>query len=194
MHSLPYWYTLINSLLMGRKGILELETSRTRLCPRVDNKNEWQVTCFVKAEVIVAFCFVSHLTKSLSDISHQTFNNHVPTVLGQENTKKIMWFLHPRTLQSVSDTHLTHFLKRAYREYTILLCKKLNHFSSQYRRTVKFPTLFLYLLKRHHLILQMNIYWLQKTTNRNIKLVYSFKNEARSLEQIKSIGSQTCQY
>ena len=86
---------------------LELDTSGARLCG-VHAENEWEVTCFVKVEVtVVSFCFASHLTRVYPTLLiHPTLKHHVPVGTGSRNEKQTLCFLHPTTLQSVSDMTL----------------------------------------------------------------------------------------
>lgn len=58
------------------------------------NKNEQKLTGFVKAEVMVFwFAFVTHLCLNeaqrlyLTFLIHQMFNNHVPAVSGNRDSK-----------------------------------------------------------------------------------------------------------
>lgn len=89
------------------------------------------------------------------------------------------------TLQSVSDTDLTLFLKRAYRGYKILLCKKLNHFSSKYRRIVKFPILFFVFAQRT----SFNSTAEPLLTSENLYILLNMRLD-HNINTNKSIGSQ----
>lgn len=109
------------------------------------------------------------------------FNNHVPIVLGSGTRKQIMGFYKPRTFQSVSDKGFS-FSKRPTEGIQLSYVKNLIISAQNTDRICKISYFVIYrsFAKSTSSNSTDEPLLISKTPYRNIKLVHSLKNKARS--------------